>query len=112
MNSPIGYVLSLSLSTLPVRFLPDHGVGKEVDDAGDGVECEAGDAGEGPEEPVGHAGTLVRGEAHLGREAGQVVEGLVRNVVEVDQVSDRVHEGEEQGGARTDLEIGRWTCNR
>ena len=49
---------------------------------------------------------LVRGEAELGGEAVEVLEGLRGHVVKVDEVHRGVHEGEEEGGARAYLGRG------
>ena len=61
-------------------------------------------SGEGPEEPVVDVRLLVRGEAELGGEAVEVLEGLRGHVVKVDEVHGGVHQGEEEGGARAYLE--------
>lgn len=57
----------------------------------------------GLEEPERDGGPLVAGEPDLAGEAAQVDQGLGRDVVEVDDVADRVEDREEARRAGDDL---------
>jgi len=86
-----------------VGFFPDGGMSKYEDDGHDGKEEDTRDAGDGLEEPVEDGGSLVRLEEHFLGKASQVIHGLGRDVVEIDNVTHGVEDGEEEGRAGHNL---------
>ncbi len=86
-----------------VGLFPNGGMRKGEDDGHDGEEHEASDAGDGLEEPVDDRGSGVGGEEHFLGHTAEVVDRLSGNVVEVDNVTNGVEEGEEEGRAGHDL---------
>ena len=70
--------------------------GKDKDHDGYEGEDEGAEAGGGEEEPEEEGGQVVAGEVDIAEDAAEVACRLRGDVVEVDPVTDDVHEGEEE----------------
>lgn len=80
-----------------VGLLPDHGVSEDEDDDHNDKEEHARQTSQRLEEPVGDGGLEVAGQTQLFGEATQVFHRLRRDVVKIDNVADRVQQGEKKG---------------
>jgi hypothetical protein len=101
---------SNAVVVLPVCLLADERVRKQEDDAHARVEHDARHARQRPEKPIVHVRLLVRGKVELGGETLEVLEGLRGHVVKVDEVTHRMQDGEEEGGAGANLMRRNHSC--
>ena len=86
-----------------VGLFADDGVSEDEDDDHDDKEEDARDARQSLEQPIGDGRLKVARQADLLRQAAQMFHRLSGHVVEVDDVSDRVQEREEEGRQGADL---------
>lgn len=78
-------------------------MGEHKDNTHDDKQQNSRCASHGLEEPEGNVRLVVGGKVHFPRETAQILVGLSGHVIEVDNVSDRVENREEQRRAGGDL---------